>query len=560
MVSEPDPIDELPEAVAVPPRRARYSPIWIIPILAALVAIGIFVERVISEGPTVTVTFNSADGIEAGKTFVKYKEVSIGQVTGVRLSDDGAHVEVTAKIAKSAAGLMVADAKFWVVRPRISLSGVSGLSTLLSGNYIGFEAGASKTKGRQFTGLEVPPIITGGSPGRQFVLLASDLGSLGISSPVYYRRLQVGQVVAYDLAPDGKSVVLRIFVNAPYDKYVTSDTRFWNASGIDVSLSANGLDIRTQSLAALLEGGIAFETPPGYASSSQASSETVFPLFHDRVTAMKIDESIATRYVLYFQESVRGLSTGAPVNFYGVAVGEVTDVGLFFDPKTLNVKPRVEVVLYPERVVAQLPTGQGVRLQAMVEQQVTRRDFMQKLVEQRGLRAQLATGSLLTGQRFVSLAYFPKASKARLDWTQAPAELPTTISTLPEIEEKLGRIIDKLDKVPLDGIADDLRKALASLDETLREARSTIQRFDTDVTPSLKSALDEARGALGAAEKVLTSTETNLVGPGAPAQADLRNAMQELGRAARSLRVLADYLERHPEAIIRGKTAEPAPK
>jgi len=211
-------------------------------------------------------------------------------------------------------------------------------------------------------------------------------------------------------------------------------------------------------------------------------------------------------------------------------------------------------------VVAQLPTVQGVRLQAMVEQQVTRRDFMQKLVEQRGLRAQLATGSLLTGQRFVSLAYFPKASRTRLDWTQAPAELPTTISTLPEIEEKLGRIIDKLDKVPLDGIADDLRKALASLDETLREARSTIQRFDTDVTPSLKSALDEARGALGAAEKVLTSTETNLVGPGAPAQADLRNAMQELGRAARSLRVLADYLERHPEAIIRGKTAEPAPK
>ncbi len=552
--------DDLPEAVAVPPRRARFSPIWIVPILAIVVAVGIAWDRLASEGPTITIIFKSADGIEAGKTFVKYKEVNIGQVTAVRLTDDTQNVEVTARIAKSASPLMVEDAHFWVVRPRISLSGISGLSTLISGNYIGFEAGTSAKKGRHYVGLEVPPIVTGNTPGRQFVLQSKDLGSLGIGSPLYYRRLAVGQVVAYDLAPDGSSVQVRVFVSAPYDKYVVRDTRFYNASGVDVSLTANGLDVRTQSLVALLEGGIAFETPPGYASSSQASSETVFPLFHDRVTAMKVDESIATRYVLYFQESVRGLSTGAPVNFYGVAVGEVTDVGLFFDPKTLNVKPRVEVVLYPERVVAQLPTGQGVRLQAMVEQQVTRRDFMQKLVEQRGLRAQLATGSLLTGQRFVSLAYFPKASKARLDWTQAPAELPTTISTLPEIEEKLGRIIDKLDKVPLDGIADDLRKALASLDETLREARSTIQRFDTDVTPSLKSALDEARGALGAAEKVLTSTETNLVGPGAPAQADLRNAMQELGRAARSLRVLADYLERHPEAIIRGKTAEPMPK
>jgi paraquat-inducible protein B len=552
--------DDLPEAVAVPPRRARFSPIWIVPILAIVVAIGIAWDRLASEGPTITIIFKSADGIEAGKTFVKYKEVNIGQVIGVRLTDDTQNVEVTARITKSASPLMVEDAHFWVVRPRISLSGISGLSTLISGNYIGFEAGTSTRKGRQFIGLEVPPIVTGSTPGRQFVLQSKDLGSLGIGSPVYYRRLPVGQVVAYDLAPDGSSVQIRVFVSAPYDKYVVRDTRFYNASGVDVSLTANGLDVRTQSLVALLEGGIAFETPPGYASSSQASAETVFPLFHDRVTALKVDESIATRYVLYFQESVRGLSTGAPVNFYGVAVGEVTEVGLFFDPKTLNVKPRVEVVLYPERVVAQLPTVQGARLQAMVEQQVTRRDFMQKLVEQRGLRAQLATGSLLTGQRFVSLAYFPKASKARLDWSQTPAELPTTISTLPEIEEKLGRIIDKLEKVPLDGIADDLRKALASLDETLRDARSTIQRFDTDVTPSLKAALDDARGALGAAEKMLTSTETNLVGPGAPAQAELRNAMQELGRAARSLRVLADYLERHPEAIIRGKTAEPMPK
>ncbi|MCC6195575.1 MAG: hypothetical protein IT518_14020 [Burkholderiales bacterium] len=185
---------------------------------------------------------------------------------------------------------------------------------------------------------------------------------------------------------------------------------------------------------------------------------------------------------------------------------------------------------------------------------------MQKMVDQRGLRAQLATGSLVTGQRFVSLDYFPKAPKARIAWNDPVPELPTMLSTLPELEEKLGRIVDKLERVPLEAIGDDLRKALVSVDETLRDARAVIGRFDADVVPALRSTLDDARGALGAAERMLTSTESNLVGAGAPGQVELRNAMQELARAARSLRVLADYLERHPEALIRGKPAEAPPK
>ncbi|HTP99613.1 MAG TPA: MlaD family protein [Casimicrobiaceae bacterium] len=559
MAIEPD-ADDLPEAVAVAPRRARFSPIWIVPIVAALVAIGIFVERILSEGPTITMTFKSAEGIEAGKSFVKYKDVNIGQVTAVRLSDDATGVEITAKMAKSAASLVVEDAKFWIVRPRVSLSGVSGLSTLLSGNYIGFEAGTSKNKARHFTGLEVPPIITGGSPGREYVLLASDLGSLGIGSPVYFRRLPVGQVVAFDLALDGKSVVLRIFVNAPYDKFVTSDTRFWNASGIDVSLSANGLDVRTQSLAALLEGGIAFEQPPHPMSTAEAAADTAFTLFGDRVGAMKLDESIASKYVMYFSESVRGLSVGAPVSIFGVPVGEVTDVGLTFNPKTLNIRPRVEVLIFPERMIAELPPDETAKAQAMARDVELRHSFMQKMVEQRGMRAQLATGSLVTGQRFVALGYFPKAPKARVDWSAPTPELPTIISTLPELEEKIGRIVDKLERVPLEGISEDLKKTLASLDETLRDARGVINHFDADVVPGLKSTLDDARSALGSAERMLTSTEANLVGPGAPAQVDLRNAMQEVARAARSLRVLADYLERHPDALIRGKTPEAPPK
>ncbi|HJX20505.1 MAG TPA: MlaD family protein, partial [Steroidobacteraceae bacterium] len=251
----------LPEAIAVPHQRMRVSAVWIIPILAALVALGIAIQRVWSEGPTITILFDAAPGIEAGKTFVKYKDVKIGQVTVVQLSEEPGKVEVTAKIARSAAPLLVEDAQFWVVRPRIGLSEISGLATLLSGNYIGFEAGTSKNERRSFTGLEVPRIVSANAPGREFLLKARDVRWSSAGAPVYYRHVPVGQVVAFDLAPDGKAVDVKLFINAPYDKYVSSETRFWDVSGLDISVDTSGVELRSTSLETLIGGGVAFDTP-----------------------------------------------------------------------------------------------------------------------------------------------------------------------------------------------------------------------------------------------------------------------------------------------------------
>jgi paraquat-inducible protein B len=548
--------ENLPQATVVPRRRQRISVIWIIPILAAVVAIGIAIQRIVSEGPTVTIVFKAAQGVEAGKTVVKYKDVNIGQVTAVKLSSDHSKVEVTAKIDKSAGALMVEDAKFWVVEPRVTLSGVSGLGTLLSGNYIGFEVGKSDKQQRKFTGLEVAPIITGGQPGRQFVLKADDLGSLGIGSPVYYRRLQVGQVIAYDLAADGKAVQIQVFVNAPYHQYVNPETRFWNASGFDASIGAGGVEVRTQSLVAVLAGGLAFDTPRFATKAEPAAANTVFTLYGDQSTAMKHPESIAARYVLYFTESLRGLSVGAPVTLLGLPAGEVTDVGLDIDPATLSIRGRVEFALFPERLIARLSQKQAAAGETLERSIQQRHAFFQRLVEQRGLRAQLRSGSLLTGQLYVAIDYFPNAPKAKIDWSRDPTELPVVLSPLTDIEAKLTSIIAKLDKLPLDAISADLTKVLATLSQTLEDAGKAVNRIDSDVTPELKSTLDGLRGTISAVDRTLNSADTTLVGKDAPAQQDLRDALQEIARAARSLRVLTDFLERHPEALIRGKTEE----
>lgn len=550
-------LHDLPQAIALPHKRARVSVVWILPIVAALVAVGIAFERIWSEGPTITVVFKSAQGIEAGKSFIRFKDVNIGQVTAVHLSADYGKVEVTAKIARDAAGLMVEDAQFWVVRPRITLSEISGLNTLLSGNYIAFEAGRSSAAQRSFAGLDTPHIPGASVEGRRFTLKAANLGGAGAGSPVYYHRVPVGQVVSYDLTADGKAVDIQVFVNAPYDQYVKSETRFWNAGGLDVSVGANGVNVRAESLAALLSGSLAFDTPAFAVTTDPAAADTVFTLHGDQATAMRKPDSIARHYVLHFVESLQGLSVGAPVTFLGLPAGEVTAVGLTHNPVTLETRARVNITLFPERLVASLPLEHQAAAMASVQSAPRSRTMLRRLVEERGMRAQLRSASLLTGQLYVALDYFPAAAKPRLDWNADTPELPVVASTLPDLQAKLGSLLAKLDRLPLETIGADTTKALGSLDRTLNDAGRLMNRVDSDVVPELKVTLEEARRTLAAASRVMRSAESTLVGADAPAQQELRTTLREVSMAARAVRVLSDSLERHPESLVRGRLDKP---
>jgi paraquat-inducible protein B len=544
----------VPEATHVPKKRTRLPVVWIIPIVAALVGVGIVVQRYLNEGPTITITFRAAEGVEPGKTTIKYKDVHIGKVTEVALSKDFSKILVTAKMEKQVEGLLVEDSRFWIVKPRVTLSGVSGIGTLLSGNHIGVEPGKTGKSNRDFVGLEGPPPITGGMSGREFLLRAATLGSMGVGSPIYYRRLNVGQVIGYDLAPDGKSVDIRIFLDAPYDGYVTSDTRFWESSGIHASMGAGGFSLETESVLSILIGGIRFETPPSATTGKPAPEKSVFTLFENRDAAMAPLVSESERYVLYFHESLRGLSVGAPVTMLGLPVGEVTGVSLDYVPETEGIRSSVEIMTFQYRVLRHLGKTDVATMRTMSRGE--RQKIIRQLVEEKGLRAQLRTGSLISGQMYVALEYFPDAPKARIDSTKEPPQFPVVPGKMENIELQIRSILSKLDKMPVEEIGKDLRKTLDTLDQTLQSANRTLTRVDAETLPEAKKTLEDLRRALTAAERVLNSTDNVLVGTDAPAQQELRDALKEIAGAARGIRVLADYLERNPETLLRGKNKE----
>lgn len=539
--STPPPPGGLPQPARRKPARWLPSLVWLIPIVAAVVGISLLINTLASRGPDITVTFRTAEGLTPGKTAVRYKDVDIGLVKSVRLAPDRSHVVAIIELTKDAENFAVSDTRFWVVRPRFAVSGVSGLETLLSGAYIGVDAGKSHASTRSFTGLEVPPVVTTDASGRQFVLRAQDLGSLDIGSPVYYRRVQVGQVVAYQLEPNGRDITLRVFVNKPYDTLVTADTRFWHASGVDLKLDAGGLKLSTQSLVTVLLGGVAFQSPDNSSARTAAAENTQYLLAGDQAEAMKEPDELAPALaVLNFDQSVRGLTPGAPVDFRGVVVGTVRSIGIEYVRDKKAFRMPVVVEFYPSRM--------GFRERDVADEE-RKRAIVQGLVK-RGMRAQLRTGNLLTGQLYVALDFFPKAPPPTdINLEGAMPELPTTPGTFDALQAKLGDIVNRIDKVPFDQIGQDLRTAMASMNAMMASADKLVAQLNGDVAPQVLAALQDARRTLTAANGTLASD--------APLQQDTRRMLQELTRTAVSLRALTDYLERHPEALLRGKAETP---
>jgi len=534
------------------------SPIWLVPIVAVLIGGWLVYQTLEKRGPKVTISFESADGIEEGKTKVKYRDVQVGLVENVQIKQDLTGVVITAEMKKESAPFLTDQTRFWVVRPRIDARGVSGLGTLVSGAYVEIDPGRSGEPQRDFTGLENPPVITTDEPGMEFILVTEKLGSYVTGSPIYYRGLEVGEVLGHELQENRKEFWVHVFVHAPHDQLVRDDTRFWNASGINASLSAEGMELRVESLQALALGGIAFDTPSDINAGKPSAAGTRFRL-HD--TEEAVEEAAFTqkfRWILYFEGSVRGLTEGAPVEFKGIKIGNVVDVNLEMDRSITGYRIPVLVDIEPERVsvVGEGTVGRAISRDAHVK-------TMQEFVGA-GLRARLKTGSLLTGQLLVDLD-FHSDERAVFRGDGNYPEIPTIPSSIEEISRSVTALLDKIQALPLDELtesltntvksvetlvgSDEVKGALRSIERTLATLDRVMTNVDKELTPEAHAALSEAHATMKTVRESIAS--------GSPLRYDLETTLQELAAAARSIRLLAEYLESNPNALIYGKGGRP---
>jgi len=531
--------------------RSGPSLVWLIPLITALIGGWLVVKTLSEQGPEITIAFKTAEGIEAGKTRIMYKNLRIGLVTAMRFSEDFGSVILSAEINKEAEAFLRRDTRFWVVKPRLGVRGVSGLSTLISGSYIEIEPGKGAAQ-RHFTGLEAPPVVRAEEEGKKITLMSEELGSVDIGSPIYYQGILAGEVLGYELGSDRKSVFIHAFVKAPYDELVRGNTRFWNASGLDVSVDSEGVDVRTESFLSLLFGGIAFETPETLEPDQEDVAGLIFTLHKSRESIHEESFTHKLRYVLFFDGSVRGLNIDAPVEFEGIKVGSVVDLRLEYDRGNASFLIPVVIELEPERVMVVGEEGAPHPAEALGI-----------LIEQ-GLRARLGTGSLITGQLFVELLMRPDTPAELSGETRKYPEIPTIPRSLDEITGSLKGLLAKLEKVNIEAIAGELQGTLSGankllnaeetqgltkeLEAALKALKSTLRKLDRRVEPVAKNAeqaLIEGKKALKLLGEVLEHDS--------PTQYGINQMTGSLADMARSIRELVELLEREPESLIFGR-------
>ncbi len=547
-MAKPDSTQTSGAAAPVIRKRAGISLVWLIPLVTLIIGGWLIFKTLSEKGPEITIAFKTAEGIEAGKTKIKYKDIEIGVVTGVSFNADFSNVILSAELNQGTEQFLRRDTKFWVVKPKLSLRGASGLSTLISGSHIVIDPGQGEPR-RAFTGLDEAPLIKMAEAGKKVVLQAKRLGSLDMGSPVYYQGLAAGEVLGYELANDQESVFIYAFIKAPFDELVRSNTQFWNVSGMDISMGAKGFDMHMESVQSLLFGGIAFETPDSLGRIKKDVDGLVFTLYenHDSISEHAFIKKL--KFIAFFDSSVRGLAIGAPVEFKGIKVGSVVDLRLEFNRGDVSFRIPVLVEIEPERIIER-----GVNAANPPD------DLLKQLVDH-GLRASLKTGSLLTGQLFVALDMHP-GSPLRLyaDKDIPFPELPTIAGGLDQMTASATRIMRKLESIDVERISrevlqtlsginklvntQDVNGAILEMKKSMIALQGLMKTFDRQAEPlaaNVSATMVNARETLKLINRELKSGSS------------IMELADELTETARSIRALVDLLERNPDSAIFGK-------
>lgn len=542
--------EHLPEAET--DKSSGYSIVWLIPLVALLVGGWLAWKTINEKGPEIQIIFSEAEGLEPGQTRIKYKNVDIGKIKKVSLTSDLRQVLVTARLNKSMSGHLNENTRFWIVRPRISSSGITGLSTLISGIHIAIDPGKGDEARNSFKGLETAPEIESSEIGSRFTLTADSLGSLTLGAPVLFRQIEVGYLSGYQLAEDGESVEIAVFIDDEFSHLVKHNTRFWYASGLSIDLGPTGLTADIESIVALISGGIAFETPIILDPETSKENPNNYVLHPNYRSAIEKPYTKSQMYVMYFDgASLKGLQKGSPVEFRGINVGKVIDVALRLDHETLEVRAPVLIELHPESII---PTDEATDPEQVVKAWI-----------ERGLRAQLATANLVTGQRYVDLKFVDKpAPVANVQNTGSVTVFPTVPPTMDRLADSATQTLEKIANMPLLEISQELHKSLLSLngilnqkdkDSVLSNLNSTMKNVSS-VSRQIDKTLPKFSKSIDESLKRLNQTLENtsaVVSKDSRLIRDLRDLLKSLNDASRSFESLTNYLERNPSTLLYGK-------
>jgi paraquat-inducible protein B len=534
--------DDAPPNARLRP-RSWFSWVWIVPAVAAAIVIGLAIRELEDRGPLITISFTDAEGLQAGETRIRHKDVDLGTVESVYLTPDMSRVVVRARMHRSAVPHLTAATRFWIVRPRVGFGGISGLSTLVSGSYIEMYPGDG-APARGFAGLDEPPAIIPDTPGRSFTLRTGDLGSLVAGSQISYRGVPVGEVEGFALDRQHHQIEIYAFLRSPYENLVHPESRFWNSGGVDVSVGVQGVRFRASSWQQLVSGGISFDTPDPVLAKPASDPGSVFRLYDNQSDAEQDPRGPTLVYRVDFTGAAAGaVGPGTTVQLLGSGIGQVTEARLQYDDATESMLTRVTLQIDPSRIeiVHRRPSAATEPVAAFGAR-------LEKLVA-RGLRAQLTTANFLTGIKVISLDMVRDAPPARIEQVDGYAQLPTGNSAdIADILSSVKSIVHHVDAVTA---GPELGHAIKELDRTLTNLDHVTAEFE----PQIKPLIDSLRETSEATQRTLQAA-TNMLGSSASSGTDLPRMIRELTDAARSIRALTDYLEQHPEALIRGRKGD----
>jgi len=528
----------------------RWSPVWIIPIITALIGAWILFYHFSHQGPVVTLVTTNAEGLEAGKTKIKSRSVDVGMVESVVLSDDLQKVRITARLNVGMDKMLKPDSAFWVVKPQIGREGVSGLGTLLSGAYIELQPGTKGDEHHDFTLLDSPPLASPDAKGLRIVLDSDRSGQLNAGDPVLFRGYQVGQVETSYFDPKLRSMRYQLFIRAPYDGLVTTNVRFWKDSGVTFDMSAQGMRVEMGSLTTLFSGGVSFDVPDGWERGDAVPEKTAYQLYDSQ---RNIQDSLYTEhkdYLLFFSDSIRGLQAGAPVEFRGIRLGTVAEAP-FYKPgmeQQLGSEYRIPVLIRiePDRFKQQI----GINF-----------DFQQHLedAEKRGLRASLKSANLLTGSLYVDLDFYPQEANSRVPENMfGYPMMPTTTGGLAQIQQKVMQLLDKVNNLPLDPLLGEANKTLVETQKTMRETQKTLQALNQLTSSKAMQNLPSDM------QQTLQELNRSMKGfqPGSPAYNKMVADMQRLDQVLRELQPVLRTLNEKSNALVfeAAGSQDPQPK